>query len=179
MRNVVVLLFALGLTGCGTVISATYGAATDERSVGTQLTDTEIVAKIKKGFLDSAKEALGLTVYCHQRLVVLAGVVEDPKVGERGVAIARAVEGVRQVETYFVPGQPSRVSDFGIATKIKAKIVGDLDLRISQVDLDVFGGQVVLAGVVDRREKIDEVVRLARSVDGVVAVKSFLQVKAQ
>ncbi len=176
MRRVLVsLLVAFLLTGCGTA----YMAATDERSVGTQVTDTELVVKIKKGFLDANASALGLTVFCHQRFVVLAGVVEDPRVGERAVAIARAVEGVRGVETSFVPRQPSRVSDFGIATKIKAKIVGDLDLRIAQVDLDVFAGQVVLAGVVDRREKIDEVVRLARSVDGVVAVKSFLQVKGQ
>ena len=178
LRHLAVLL-AIGLTGCGTVLSTTYGAATDERSLGAQVDDTAIVARIKKGFLDANAGALGLTVFCHQRLVVLAGVVEDPRMGERAAAIARAVEGVRQVETYFVPRQPSRVSDFGIATKIKAKVVGDLDLRISQVDLDVFAGQAVLAGVVDRREKIDEIVRLVRSVDGVVAVKSFLQVKAQ
>ncbi len=178
LRHLAVLL-AIGLTGCGTVLSTTYGAATDERSVGGQVDDTAITAKIKKGFFDNAKAALLLTVFCHQGFVVLAGVVEDPRVGDQAVAIARRVEGVRRLETFFVPRQPSRLSDFGIATKIKAKIVGDLDLRISQVDLDVFAGQVVVAGVVDRREKIDEVVRLARSVDGVTAVRSFLQVKAQ
>lgn len=174
-RMLVVLVVVVALAGCGTA----YMAATDERSVGAQFDDTAIVAKIRKAFLDSAKEALPLTVFCHQRLVVLAGVVEDPRVGERAVGAARAVEGVRQVETYFVLRQPSRLSDFGIATKIKAKIVGDPDLRIGQVDLDVFAGNVVLAGVVSRREKIDEIVRLARSADGVVAVKSFLQLKAR
>lgn len=171
-------LLALGLPGCGTVISATYGAATDERTVGTQVSDTAIVAKIKKAYLDSAKEAIGLTVFCHEGLVVLAGALEDPRVGERAVSLARGVEGVRAVESYFVPKQPSAVSDFGISTKVKARIVGDMALRISQFDLTTIAGHVVLAGVVDRREKIDRVVQHARAVDGVVAVKSFLQVKA-
>lgn len=179
MLRALPLLLVLALTGCATVISSTYGAATDERTISVQLDDTAIVARIKQAYLDSNPGALGLTVFCHQGLVVLAGAVEDPKVGERALATARAVDGVRKAETYFVPRQPSAMSDFGLATKIKAKIVGDLDLRISQIDLAVVAGTAVLAGVVDRREKIDEIVRLARSVDGVAAVKSFLQIKAQ
>ena len=86
LKHLVVLL-AIGLAGCGTVISATYGAATEERSVNTIVDDTAIVAKIKKGYVD-ARENLSLTVFCHQGLVVLAGVVEDPKVGERAAAVA-------------------------------------------------------------------------------------------
>ncbi len=111
--------------------------------------------------------------------MVLAGVVSDPKVGERAVTSARAVEGVKGVETYFLPSQPSLVSDLGIIAKTKAKVIGDLDLRASQVDLTAIAAHVVLAGVVDRQEKIDRIVGHARSVEGVVAVKSFLQLKSQ
>ncbi len=94
-RMLVVLVVGLSLAGCGTA----YMAATDERSLGAQVDDTGIVARIKKGFLDANASALGLTVFCHQRLVVLAGVVEDPRVGERAAAIARGGGGVRGVGT--------------------------------------------------------------------------------
>ena len=44
----------------------------------------------------------------------------------------------------------------------------------------LIGGQALAgAGEVDRPEKIDQAVRHARDVDGVVAVKSFMQVKAR
>lgn len=82
-----VILLAIGLTGCGTILSTTYGAATEERTVSTIVDDTAIVAKIKKGYVD-ARENLSLTMFCHRGLVVLAGSVEDPKVGERAGAVA-------------------------------------------------------------------------------------------
>lgn len=174
MLKRLMVLLALAPLGC----TAAYMAATDERSVGTQVDDTAIVAKIKAAYLDSNRSALGLTVFSHQGLVVLTGALEDPRVGERAAAAARSVEGVRKVETYFLPLQPAAVADFGISTKIKAKIVGDLDLRLAQFDLTTVAGHVVLAGVVDRQEKVEQVIRYARSVDGVVAVKSFMQVKS-
>jgi len=52
--------------------------------------DKVITTKIKKGFFDSVIPALGLSVFCHQGLVVLAGVA-DPQIGDKAVAVARAV----------------------------------------------------------------------------------------
>lgn len=169
-----ILLLALGPAGC----DIPYKLITEERPVSVIVDDTKIAARIKKAFFDSARDALNLTVFCHQGVVVLAGVA-DARTGERAVAIARGVEGVRRVETYFVPGQPAPFSDLGISAKIKARIVADMELRISQVDLEVFAGHVVLAGVVDRQEKIDRIIQHARAVEGVAAVKSFLQLKAR
>lgn len=169
-----ILLLALALAGC----DIPYRMITEERPVSVIVDDTKIAARIKKAFFDSAREALNLTVFCHQGVVVLAGVA-DSRTGERAVALARGIEGVRRVETYFVPGQPAPFNDMGISAKIKAKIIGDMELRISQVDMEVLAGHVVLAGVVDRQEKIDRIIQHARSVEGVAAVKSFIQLKAQ
>src|SRR3990172_10599279 len=52
--------------------------------------DKVITTKIKKGFFDSVIPALGLSVFCHQGLVVLAGAA-DPQIGDKAVAVARAV----------------------------------------------------------------------------------------
>lgn len=173
-RAVLFALLLAGLTGCETI----YKAATEERPLSVLVDDEVITTKIKKGFFDKAPNALGLSVFCHQGLVVLAGAA-DPKLGEQAVAIARTVQGVKRVETYFLPGQPGPFQDLGITAKIKAKIIGDGALRVSQVDMAVIAGHAVLTGVVDRPEKIDQIIRHARAVEGVVAVKSFLQLKGQ
>ena len=47
------------------------------------------------------------------------------------------------------------------------------------MDLAVVAGHVVLTGVVDRQAKIDAVVRNTRAVEGVTAVKSFIQIKSR
>ena len=86
---------------------------------------------------------------------------------------------MKRVETYFLPNRPSTTSDVTIGAKLKARIIGDGDLKASQVDIAVFAGHVVLTGVVDRQAKIDAVVRHARAVDGVVTVKSYIQIKAR
>lgn len=178
-RRIAGILMAVsmgGWAGCGTL----YQAATEERPLSVFWDDEVITTKIRKAFLDAVPEALSsLSVFCHQGHVVLAGVVTDPRMGEQASAAARAVVGVKRVETYFLPSRPAPLRDFEISAKIKAKIIGDSALRVSQVDMVVIAGHAVLTGVVDRQEKIDRIVRHARSVDGVVTVKSFLQLKSQ
>jgi len=174
-KGILAAIFLVGLAGCETV----YKAATEERPLSVNVDDEVITTKIKKGFFDSVRPALALSVFCHQGLVVLAGVMADPQIGDKAVAVARAVEGVKRVETYFLPGQPALLQDLQITAKIKARIIGDGALRISQVDMAVVAGHAVLTGVVDRPEKIEQIIRHARAVEGVVAVKSFLQIKAR
>jgi osmotically-inducible protein OsmY len=178
MRRFGAALSVVLVAGCTTVARTGYEAATDERSLATQTADTKISATIKKQLLESkVKGTGGLDVYCRNGAVVLAGVVErGSPAGSEAASIARRVEGVKRVETYFVPEQPSSVSDFAIKQKINARLIGDGDLKAGQVDMSVLAGHVVLVGVVDSRAKVDKVVAHARATDGVVAVKSFIQV---
>ncbi|MGH7354972.1 MAG: BON domain-containing protein [Candidatus Rokuibacteriota bacterium] len=182
MRGLIaVALAALVVVGCTTVARTGYETATDERSLATQTADTKIAATIKKNLLESSvKGTGGLDVFCRNGSVVVAGVVErGSQAGSEAVAIARRVDGVKRVDTYFVPDQPSSVSDFTIKQKIGAKLVGDGDLKAGQVDMSVVAGHVVLVGVVSSKAKVDKIVAHARSTDGVVAVKSFIQIGGQ
>ena len=178
MRHWVILSFALFITGCTTVARTSYEAATDERSLATQKADTEIAVTIKKNLLESdVKGTGGLDVFCRNGVVVLAGVVpRGSQAGTAAVTIARRVDGVKSVETYFLLEQPSAASDFAIKQKINAKLVGDGDLKAGQVDMSVIAGHVVLVGVVNRQEKVDKIIGHARATDGVVSVKSFIQI---
>jgi osmotically-inducible protein OsmY len=161
-------------------VSQTYGVVTDERSLGTQASDTDIEARIKADLLSSPVQGTGrLSVFCRQGVVVICGVV--PLASDAGVAavkIARATSGVRRVETFFVTKEPSTSHDIETAGKIKAAFVADPDIVADQVDVRVYGGHAVLIGVVSTIEQAEEFVSDASAVDGVWTVRSFIQTKS-
>ncbi len=99
----IALAFVVG--GRTTVAKTGYEAATDERSLATQTADTQVSVTIKKNLLESkVKGTGGLDVFCRNGVVVLAGVVErGSQAGVEAVAIARRVDGVKRVDTYFLP----------------------------------------------------------------------------
>ncbi|HXZ44264.1 MAG TPA: BON domain-containing protein, partial [archaeon] len=84
-----------------------------------------------------------------------------------------------RVETYFVRSQPSELTDFETKEKIKAALVADPRVVESRVDVAVYGGHVVLVGVVASQQKAEDFIEDARSVSGVVAVRSYIQLVAQ
>jgi osmotically-inducible protein OsmY len=181
MKQFVALILALLLAGCLKVATTGYDVATDLRSAEVQKADTEIEAKITADLLQSSVKGTGkLSVFCRNGIVVLAGVVEDgSQAGTEAVRIAGQVEGVKKVETYFLPNQPSVTGDFEIKEKIHFKMVGDADLKASQVDMKVIDGHVVLVGVVGSSDKVSRIIAIANSTEGVKAVKSFIQVMSR
>ena len=92
--------------------------------------------------------------------------------------IARAAPGVVRVETFFVAAQPSSLSDFEIKEKIKAAFIADPNVVAGRVDIAVYAGHVVLIGVVADPQQIQRFVDDASSVDGVVSVRSYIQLAA-
>ncbi len=183
MRPVLLLILAVSLAGCNpyvatvSAVSQVYSVATDLRSVSTQATDAEIEATIKAALLASPVQGTGgLSVFCRQGVVVLAGVVpRGSTAGSAAVRIARETQGVRRVETFFVGAQPSSLTDFEIKEKIKLVLVGDPKLIEGQVDVGVYAGHVVLVGVVSSWQKAEDFIEDARSVSGVVSVRSYIQ----
>jgi len=186
MRHMLFLVLVVTLAGCNPYVAATsairetYGVATDVRSLSTQASDTEIEVQIKAALVASPVSGTsGLDVYCRQGVVALVGVVaQGSSAGSEAVRIARETSGVRRVETYFVGMRPSWTSDFEIKEQIRAIMVADPALVSGRVDIAVYAGHVVLVGVVPSREKIEKFIADARSVSGVVAVTSFIQLPA-
>ncbi|MGH7306069.1 MAG: BON domain-containing protein [Candidatus Rokuibacteriota bacterium] len=184
MQALLLLLLAISLAGCNpyvlaaSAVSQTYSIATDVRSVSSQAADTGIETSVKAALLSSPVHGSGsLNVFCRQGVVVLAGVVpRRSSAGFAAVRIARETSGVRRIETFFVHSQPDPMTDFGIKEKIKATLITDPRLIAGQVDLGVYAGHVVLVGVVDSWEKVEEFREAVRSVDGVLSVRSYIQV---
>jgi hyperosmotically inducible protein len=174
------LLLIVFLSGCNPYVAAvsmTYGVATDARSVSTQASDTEIESAVKASLLASPVPGTGgLNVWCRQGVVVLAGVVPPGSTaGGAAVQIARATPGVVRVETFFVSHRPSEASDLEIEAEIKAAFAADPNVMEERASVGVYGGHVILVGVVEDPGKIDEYVADAQSVPGVRSVRSYIQ----
>lgn len=180
MRRFLWLLLAVAVSGCNpyvTAVSMTYGVATDARSVSTQASDTEVESAVKASLLASPVPGTGsLNVWCRQGVIVLAGVVPPgSSTGAAAVQIARGTPGVASVETFFVSERPSEASDLEIEAEIKTAFATDPNVMEERASVGVYDGHVVLVGVVESPDRIDEYVSDARSVSGVRSVRSYIQ----
>jgi osmotically-inducible protein OsmY len=179
-RTWLLAVLALTQTACTTAIVIAYQTLSDVRTLQEQHEDARIMGTVKDTLASKrgVGSALQVHVFSHLGRVVVAGIIEPGStLGTDAVSVARAVPGVRKVETVFLPARPSYPRDLTISLKLDAKIVADLELRRTQIEWTVLAGTVVLTGVVDDPAKAARVVQHAKSIDHVVAVRSFIQVR--
>lgn len=69
------------------------------------------------------------------------------------------------------------VDDSTITTKVKAAIFNDPALKVFQINVETFKGEVQLSGFVDSAQTVKKAGEVARSVGGVKSVKNNLIVK--
>lgn len=86
--------------------------------------------------------------------------------GALGCASSRTHEGTGQY-----------VDDSVITTKVKAAILGEPGLKVSEINVETYKGVVQLSGFVSSRADIKDAVRVASAVGGVKSVTNDMQVK--
>ncbi|MGA8753113.1 BON domain-containing protein [Candidatus Deferrimicrobium sp.] len=69
------------------------------------------------------------------------------------------------------------VDDSAITTKVKAAIFNDPALKVFQINVETFKGEVQLSGFVDSAQSVTKAGAVARGVAGVKSVKNNLIVK--
>jgi len=69
------------------------------------------------------------------------------------------------------------VDDSVITTKVKAAIFNEPSLKVFQINVETFKGEVQLSGSVDSAQIVNRAGEVARSVGGVKSVKNNLIVK--
>jgi hypothetical protein len=67
--------------------------------------------------------------------------------------------------------------DSAITTKVKAEILNEPSLKVFQINVETFKGEVQLSGFVDSAQSVKKAGEVARSVKGVKSVKNNLIVK--
>jgi osmotically-inducible protein OsmY len=86
-----------------------------------------------------------------------------------------ATVGCASTRTQESTGQ--YIDDSAITTKVKAAILGEPNLKVSEINVETFKGVVQLSGFVNSREDIASAVKVANAVTGVKSVKNGMQLK--
>ena len=74
-------------------------------------------------------------------------------------------------------GTGEYVDDSAITTKVKAAIFNDPALKVFQINVETFKGEVQLSGFVDSAQSVKRAGEVARGVGGVKSVKNNIIVK--
>ncbi|MFZ5775408.1 MAG: BON domain-containing protein [Thermodesulfobacteriota bacterium] len=173
-------------TGCTPAVVAGgavggYKVATDDRSAGTVLDDATITTRVNAAMIgDSEVKARDIDVDTVAGVVTLTGNVDSRREAERAVALARKVDGVRQVKNELRVGSRTAgqvMDDEVIGAKVKAKLMEAPGIRSLNIDVDVYSARVALTGTVPDKASKKKVLRLVRSVAGVKDVVDNLQVR--
>jgi osmotically-inducible protein OsmY len=69
------------------------------------------------------------------------------------------------------------IDDTVITTKVKAAILDDKDLKVTEINVETFKGVVQLSGFVNSQGDINKAANVARNVKGVKSVKNDMRVK--
>jgi osmotically-inducible protein OsmY len=71
------------------------------------------------------------------------------------------------------------IDDTAISTKVMAAFVKDKEVKVTEIKVDTFKGNVQLSGFASSRAEIEQAVQLASQVPGVKAVRNDIQLKSQ
>lgn len=175
----VALLFVLllpCLSGCalimGNDVSGEPGKETRYDDAGIK---TGIASALLK--LDAAR-ANDVSVHCFNGHVFLIGEA-DKEFRIKALDIARRAEGVVHVTTHwFPPGTASPALDAGIEAEVDRKRLFAESINARRVAVDVWGGHVVLTGVVSAQAEIDRAVAAIKADKQVKSVTSYIALSA-
>ncbi len=172
----VLLCILFGTIGCTSI----YKATMDERRIGTQANDEKIESTILGKFVaDENIKALDLTAKCFRGHVYLVGEYESPIQMDRALEIVKEVEGVKSFTPYLIPRKNiascGTSDNIRIRGEIETKLIGDREIRSTNVHVRVLQCRAVLVGIVGAPKEIQRSIAHAKSVKGVLEVKSYLQ----
>jgi len=91
------------------------------------------------------------------------------------IALVAAFVGCAGSQTRESSGQ--YLDDSVITTKVKAAIFNEPTLKVFQINVETFKGEVQLSGFVDSAQSVAKAGEIARGVPGVISVKNNLVVK--
>lgn len=174
----------LALGGCVPLVvgGAAVGAgmvATDRRSSGAQLDDTNIEVRGAARISEIANDNMNVTVISYNRQVLLTGSVATDADRRRAEEVITQIDNVRKVYNEIVVGPGTsimdRSNDTYITSKVKAQLVSQSDIFANNFKVVTERSVVYLMGIATRAET-DRASDIARSVDGVQKVVRIVEV---
>jgi hyperosmotically inducible protein len=174
-------LSALALLAAG--CSPATPPAVAAPSIGTQIDDTVVTAKVKSALLaEESIKSFDLKVETRKGVVQLSGFVDSQAQVERAIATTSGVEGVNKVENSIALKEGkatvgNTVDDGIITAKVKTALLENPDIKSLDIAVVTRKGQVQLSGFVDSQVQIDQAIATANKVDGVTSIGNEMSIK--
>ena len=178
---------ATQLTGCAaaavTGIIAGAAVINDRRTTGSQVDDQSIEMKVPQLISDHPDlwDSSHVETTSFNNIVLLTGETPSEAFKKRIGALAASIPKVRLVHNELVIAAPSsmmaRSSDAWITGKVKAALLGEMDLDSTRVKVVTEKGVVYLMGLVTKTEA-DEATEATRRVEGVQRVVRLFELIA-
>lgn len=152
-------------------------------TMGNELDDSVVTTGVKAALLAEASiKSTDIKVETSKGVVQLSGFVNDAAQVDRAVAVAQAVQGVKEVQNRLVLKEGtttmgSNVDDTVITSRVKAALMDDKAAKSLDISVETRMGEVMLSGFVVNKAQISLAEKIAARQDGVKTVRNELSVK--
>jgi hyperosmotically inducible periplasmic protein len=99
------------------------------------------------------------------------------KIDEASEKAGKKIEGAGEATSEKAEKAGEIMDDSAITAKIKAEILSDPLLKVSQINVTTTNNVVMLSGVVDSQQSIDRAMEIVHSIKNVKSVENGLLVK--
>lgn len=162
--------------------AATGIAATKEGGLSSEISDANIQATINDSWfqydIDMFRK-LNMTV--EQGNVLITGVVQEPEHRVEAVRLAWNVEGVKQVinevQVADSDGVTGYLRDTWIGTQLRARLTASRSVSAINYSIDVVKGTIYLMGIARSQAELNEAIDIARNIQYVQNVVSYVRVE--
>jgi osmotically-inducible protein OsmY len=176
MRYALILLTLALLQGCAgaVVLGAVSGAkmANDERSVGTQLSDTNAdfqIASALSKHSDISNQTNIIAVVMNNN-VLMIGQSPNSMLRDKAINTVQGLQLGGKIHNQIRIGNPTsfttRSNDTWVTTKVKGRMLNENGIDVTRIKVITENGEVFLLGLVDRKQA-DLAVEIARNTAGV------------
>ncbi len=188
--GLIIILTVQSITACaplllGTAVITTIDLSTERRTVGRNIDDNVLELKLRRNYWtdESLGSPVNISVTVMNGIVLLTGEVHTDEQRQYAESLARSYDQTREVVNELdLSGRSninSRANDSYITAKVKATLLKENDLPLTNIKVVTERGNVYLLGLVTEAEAL-AAVELTQSVVGVThIIKVFEYIKAE
>ena len=185
MGLVAISCFSL-TTGCtaialGAVATIGATASQDPRSIGTQIDDTNAVARIslRLSEIEGLSEASDIEVDVFNRQLLLTGTIDDatwqPQINAVLTGDPYLRKSHNQIRISMRLSTSMQAKDILIANALRAKLLMNKEIESNRINVVVNGGDVFLMGLLDNQQAT-RAVEIARNINNVKSVVRVFEI---
>lgn len=176
---------AAAIAGCAllTLLSGCNYARGAGTTIGTEVDDSVLAAKVRAALVSNEEvKSLDIKVKTHKGEVMLSGFADNQAQIDRSVAVAKGVDGVKDVDNKLSLKEGhqtvgNKIDDSVVTARVKAAMLADGGLKSLEVSVTTRKGEVQLSGFVDSEIQLTHALDVAKGVDGVSSVVNHMSVK--